>query len=141
MNNQTQNDKQDKNDLTPQDVIANAARFNKQFLNKQMGGNPITVSIGKMLTVMGQQENTIGVLSNIIGQNYGDKQLHDMHNSIFGDLIGGSGTGRKGMELEDVLDKITTYIHQQNQQIKELLDKISQNIQHSNNSIKSSSTE
>ena len=49
MNNQTQNNKQDKNNLTPSDVIANAARFNNQFLNKQLAGLA-SVSIGRMLT-------------------------------------------------------------------------------------------
>ena len=34
-----------------------AARFNKQILDSQLGGNPATVSIGKMLIVMGDQDN------------------------------------------------------------------------------------
>jgi len=139
MNNQTQNDNQGKNDLTPQDVISNAARFNKQFINKQLAG-PVTVSVGKMLTVMGQQHSTIGILSNILGESHSDKELHDMHNSIFGGLVDGSGTGRKGMELEDVLAKITEFIYQQNQQIQELIVKISQNVRHDENSEKPSST-
>ena len=138
MNNQTQNNKQDKNNLTPSDVIANAARFNKQFLNKQLAG-PVTVSVGKMLTVMGQQHSIIGILSNILGDSHSDKELHDMHNSIFGGLVDGSGTGRKGMELEDVLAKITEFIYQQNQQIQELIVKISQNVKHNENSEKPSS--
>ncbi|ALI35512.1 hypothetical protein NMY3_01308 [Candidatus Nitrosocosmicus oleophilus] len=83
---------------------------------------------------MGLQENTIGILSHIIGQSYIDKQSHDMHNSIFGGLVDGSGPGRKGMELEDVLAKITEFINQQNQQIKEV-DKISQNVQLNNNNL------
>jgi hypothetical protein len=33
---------------TPQNVIYNATRFNKQFLDSQLGGNPATVSIGRM---------------------------------------------------------------------------------------------
>jgi len=89
---------------------------------------------------MGLQENTIGILSHIIGQSYIDKQSHDMHNSIFGGLVDGSGPGRKGMELEDVLAKITEFINQQNQQIQELIVRISQNVKHSENSEKSSST-
>ena len=127
MNIKNQGNKQDKNNLTPSDIIANTARFNKQFLNKE-SASPVTVNIGKMLTVMGQQENTIGILYNIMGQNYSDKQLHDMHNAIFGGLVGaGSGTDSKGMDLDGILDKLTACIHQQNQQIKELLEKISQN--------------
>ncbi|WP_458747352.1 hypothetical protein [Candidatus Nitrosocosmicus sp. T] len=139
MHNQTQNNNHGENDLTPHDVISNASRFNKQFINKQLAG-PVTVSVGKMLTVMGQQHNTIGILSNILGESHGDKELHDMHNSIFGGLVDGSGTGRKGMELEEVLAKITEFINQQNQEIQELIVKISQNIQHNENSVKSSST-
>ena len=76
---------------TPKEVIANTARFNKQFLNRQLGGNPVSVSIGKMLTVMSDQDNTIRTLSRILGQDHNDQNLHDMHNSIFGGLIGDSG--------------------------------------------------
>lgn len=83
---------------TPPDVIANAARFNTQFNNMTIGGNPITVSIGKLLTVMGEQDNTIRILSKTIGQNYNEQQMHDMHNSLFGGLLGGSGTGGESMD-------------------------------------------
>ena len=70
---------------TPQKVIYNAARFNKQFLDSQLGGNPATVSVGRMLTVMSEQDNTIRVLSKILGLDYNEQHLHDMHNSLFGD--------------------------------------------------------
>ena len=133
MNIENQSNNQDKKDLIPSDTIANAARFNKQFLNKELA-SPLTVNIGKMLTVMGQQENTIGILYNIMGQDYGDKQLHGMHNSIFGGLADdGRVIDSKGMDLEKILDKLTACIYQQNQKIKELLDKISQNAPHNNN--------
>lgn len=74
---------------------------NKQDnLNKE-SASPVTVNIGNMLTVRGQQENTIGILYNIMGQNYSDKQLHDMHNAIFGSRVGaGSGTDSKVKDLE-----------------------------------------
>ena len=52
MNIENQSNKQDKNNLTPLDIIANTIRFNKQFLNKE-SSSPVTVNIGKMLTVMG----------------------------------------------------------------------------------------
>ena len=99
MNKQDQNVNPIQNASTPPDVIANAARFNTQFNNMQIGGNPITVSIGKLLTVLGQQDNTIRILSKAIGQNYDEQQMHDMHNSLFGSLLSGSGTGREGMDL------------------------------------------
>ena len=57
---------------TPPNVIANTARFNTQFNNIQIG-NPITVNIGKLLTVMGEQDNTIRILSKAIGQNYNEQ--------------------------------------------------------------------
>ena len=65
--------------------IHNGARFNKQFLDSQLGGNPVTVSIGRMLTVMSEQDNTIRVFSRILGRDYNEQNLHDMHNSLFGD--------------------------------------------------------
>jgi hypothetical protein len=74
---------------TPSNVMANAARFNKQFLDSQLGGNPATVSIGKMLTVMSEQDNTIRVLSKILARDYNEQHLHDMHNSLFGDIASG----------------------------------------------------
>ena len=91
-NQQGQNINSVENPNTPQNVIANAARFNTQFNNMQIGSNPITVSIGKLLTVMGEQDNTIRILSKTIGQNYDEQQMHEMHNSLFGGLLGGSGS-------------------------------------------------
>ena len=58
---QDQNVKSAQYENTPQNVIYNAARFNKQFLDSQLGGNPVTVSIGRMLTVLSEQDNTIRV--------------------------------------------------------------------------------
>ena len=66
---------------------------------RERGGNPITVSIGKMLTVMGDQDNTIRTLSRILGRDHNDQDLHDMHNELFGGMLGESGLGREGMEL------------------------------------------
>ena len=40
-----------------------------------------------MLIVMGDQDNTIRVLSRILGQEYNEQHLHDMHNSLFGGLV------------------------------------------------------
>jgi hypothetical protein len=48
---QDQNVKSAQYENTPQNVIYNAARFNKQYLDSQLGGNPVTISIGRMLTV------------------------------------------------------------------------------------------
>jgi hypothetical protein len=141
MDNYNHDNEQQKNDLTPSSIIANAARFNKQFINKQIGGNPITVSIGKLLTVMGEQDNTIRILSHILGESHNDKQMHDMHNSIFGGIIESSGIGKEGMNLGDILNQLTTFINQQNQQIRELITKIDQNFQQINNQTKSSLTQ
>jgi hypothetical protein len=137
---QGQNIKPAQDANTPQNVIANAARFNTQFNNIQMAGNPITVSIGKLLTVMGEQDNTIRILSKAIGQNYNEQQMHDMHNSLFGGLLGGSGTGRESMDLSSLLTQITAFINQQNQQIQTLIAAIMQNVQQVISQIPSSNT-
>jgi len=72
MSKQAQNVKLVQDANTPPNVIANTARFNTQFNNIQIG-NPITVNIRKLLTVMGEQDNTIGILSKAIGQNYNEQ--------------------------------------------------------------------
>jgi hypothetical protein len=69
------------------------------------------------------------VLSKALGQNHNDKQLHDMHNSLFGGLVAGSGSTKEGMDLGSILTQITTFINQQNQQIQTLIAKITQDIQ------------
>ena len=146
MINQNQKNSKGKNvtltnyDNTPKKVIANTARFNKQFLNKQLGGNPISISIGKMLTVMSDQDNTIRTLSRILGRDHNDQHLHDMHNEIFGGLIGQSGSGREGMDLSGISSQLTTFIHQQNLQIQTLIDEIRRNLDEINSQIQSSST-
>jgi hypothetical protein len=122
---------------TPQNVIANAARFNKQFLDSQLGGNPATVSIGKMLTVMSEQDNTIRVLSRILGRDYNEQHLHDMHNSLFGDLASGPSSGREGMHVGNLLTQLTTFIQQQHQQIQALIDEIRKNVKHINDQMQS----
>ena len=51
---------------TPLNVIANSSRFNitaSRFNNIEIGGNPIAASISKLLTVLGEQDNTIRILS------------------------------------------------------------------------------
>ena len=135
MNNENQNNKEHNNDLIPSNVIANMAHFNMQFYNKVYNeDNPVIINIAKMLTVMGQQENTTRILYHIMGQNYSDKQLHDMHNTIFGGLEGSiSEKDVKGIDFEDIIGKLTACIHQQNQQIKDLSDKIKHKLHHINN--------
>ena len=135
MSNEVQN--VSKNPNTRPNVIANAARFNKQFLDSQLGGNPSTVSIGKMLTVMSEQDNTIRVLSRILGRDYNEQHLHDMHNSLFGDIASGPSTGREGMHLGNLLTKLTTFIHQQNQEIQALIDEIRKYVKQLNDEMKS----
>lgn len=146
MVNENQKNTEDQNvtsaeyDNTPKEVIANTARFNKQFLDKQLGGNPIMVSIGKMLTVMSDQDNTIRTLSRILGRDHSDQHLHDMHNEIFGGMLGESGRGREGMDLGSISSKLTTFIHQQNQEIQTLIDEIRRKFEEINRQIQSSSS-
>ena len=145
MTDQNQKNIQDQNiestaDNTPQNVITNSARFNNQFLDKQLGGTPISVSIGKMLSVMSGQDNTIRTLSRILGRDHNDQYLHDMYNSLFEDLIGGSTRGKEGiMDLSGLLTQLTTFILQQHQQIQTLLDEIRTNVEQITNQIQSAS--
>lgn len=144
MTDQNQRNIQDQNiestDNTPQNVIANSARFNNQFLDKQLGGTPISVSIGKMLSVMSGQDNTIRTLSKILGRDHNDQHLHDMYNSLFEGLIGGSTRGREGiMDLSGLLTQLTTFILQQHQQIQTLLDEIRTNVEQITSQIQSAS--
>jgi hypothetical protein len=125
------------NENTPQNVIANAARFNKEFLDSQLGGNPVTVSIGKLLIVMGEQDNTIRGLSRILGRDYNEQHLHDMHDSIFGDIVSGPSKGREGMPTGKILAQLTTFIHEQNQQIQALIDEVRKNVKQVNDKIQS----
>jgi hypothetical protein len=112
----------------------------------QVGGNPITVSIGKLLTVMGEQDNTIRKLSKTIGQNYDEQQMHEMHNSLFGGLLGGGSSSSAGggeggsIDLGSLLTQITTFINQQNQQIQTLIAAITQNVHQLSSQIQSSSS-
>jgi len=124
MSKETQNEKSVQNQNTPQNVITNAARFNKQFLDSELGHNATTVSIGKMLTVMGEQDNTIRALSRILGRDYNEQHLHDMHNTLFGDIASGSSSGREGMHLGNLLTQLTTFIHQQINRFRHLLMKL-----------------
>jgi len=112
----------------PQNVVTNAARFNKQFLDSQLGGNSANVSIGKLLTAMGEQDNTIRVLSKLLGRDYNEQHIHDMHNSIFGDIASGPSSGREGMPTGKILAQLTTFMHEQNQQIQTLINEIGKNI-------------
>jgi hypothetical protein len=137
MSKEGQNVKPAQDANTPPNVIANAARFNRQFLDSQLGGNPATVSIGKLLTVMGEQDNTIRELSRILGRDYNEQHLHDMHNSLFGGLIGGSGTRREGMDVGNLLTQLTTFIHQQHQQIQALIEEIRKNVNQINDQMQS----
>ena len=131
MNTQNQVNTQDRNIITPTNVITNAARFNTLFNSLQLGSNQIPVSIAKLLTVMGEQDNTIRILSDIVGHSHSDKQLHDMHNKLFG----GSDSPNENMDLENLFTSITNFINQQNQQIQELVIKIKQNVQHIKNQV------
>ena len=56
------------------------------FNQFQRGGNSASVSIGKMLTVMSEQDNTIRILSRILGREYNEQHLHDIHDLLFGNL-------------------------------------------------------
>ncbi len=130
MNNKNHDLKLDRDINTPLNVIANASRFNitaSRFNNLEIGGNPIAESISKLLTVMGEQDNTIRTLSKILGHDHNDRQIHDMHNSLFGGISGGFVTGSEEMDLDGLLTQITAFINQQNQQVQTLIAAVKQN--------------
>ena len=89
---------------------------------------------------MGEQDNIIRVLSKALGQNYNDQQMHEMHNSLFGGLMVGSGSGKEDMDLGSILMQITTFINQQNQQIQTLIATITQDIPRLTSKVQSSSS-
>jgi ABC-type transporter Mla subunit MlaD len=59
------------------------------------------------------------------------------HNSLFGDLASGSGSGREGMHVGNLLTQLTTFIHQQHQQIQALIDEIRKNVKQINDQMQS----
>ena len=88
-----------------------------------------------MLTnsVMSEKDNTIRVLSKILGLDYDEQHLHDMHNSLFCDpSLGTHSIGKDGMNMNNLLNQLTTFIHQQNQQIQTLIDEIRINVKQIN---------
>jgi hypothetical protein len=109
---------------TPLNVIANSSRFNitaSRFNNIEIGGNPIAASISKLLTVLGEQDNTIRILSKILGHNHNDRQMHDMHNSLFEGISGGFVAGSEDMDYGDLLTGVTAFVNRQNKQIQKLI--------------------
>jgi hypothetical protein len=109
---------------TPLNVIANSSRFNitaSRFNNIEIGGNPIAASISKLLTVLGEQDNTIRILSKILGHDHNDRQMHDMHNSLFEGISGGFVAGSEDMDYGDLLTDVTAFVNQQNKQIQKLI--------------------
>ena len=122
----TRDDKKSAYENTPQDVLAQASRFNSQFNKLQIGGNSASVSIGKMLTVMSEQDNTIRILSRILGKEYNEQHLHEIHNSLFGNTDGFDN--RDDMYLASLLTRLTKFIHEQNGQIQLLIDEVTKNV-------------
>ena len=81
-----------------------------------------------MLTVMSEQDNTIRILSRLLGLDYNEEHLHEMHNLLFGDLASGPKSGREGMPVDNILTQLTEFIHQQNQQIQALIEGIRKHV-------------
>jgi hypothetical protein len=113
---------------TPLNVIANSSRFNitaSRFNNIEIGGNPIAASVSKLLTVLGEQDNTIRILSKILGHDHNDRQMHDMHNSLFEGISGGFVTGSEDIDYGGLLTQVTAFVTLQNQQIQTLIAAVS----------------
>lgn len=128
-----QNVKSTQEKYTPQRVIVNAAEFNRKFNDFEIGGDRATVSMGKMLTVMGEQDNIIRMLSRILGRDYNDQHLHDMHNSLFEGFESDFGHTGEGMHLANLLTHLTALLHEQNQQIQKLIDELKECVKQATN--------
>ena len=109
---------------TPQRVIVNAAEFNRKFNDFEIGGDRATVSMGKMLTVMGEQDNIIRMLSRILGEITTTSicmtcTIHYLKALRVVLVIPG-----EGMHLANLLTHLTAFFHEQNQQIQKLIDEL-----------------
>lgn len=89
---------------------------------------------------MGDLDNTIRTLSRILERDHNDQDLHDMHNEIFGGILGQSWTGREDMDLGSIFSKLTTFIQGQNQQIQRLIKELREKFEQINKEIQSSSS-
>ena len=85
-----------------------------------------SILIGCVLIVYkGQLDNTIRVLSKLLGRDYNEQHLHDMHNSLFGSLASGPKSGRGDMPLGNILAQLTTFIHEKKiNRLRHLLTKL-----------------
>ena len=61
-----------------------------------------------------------------------------MHNSLFGGLVNSPSSLREGMDLGSLLTQLTTFIHEQSQQIQTLIDEIRKNVKQINDQTQSS---
>jgi hypothetical protein len=76
---------------------------------------------------MSEQDNTIRTLSRLLGRDYNEEHLHEMHNSLFGS-IADVRSGKEGMPVGDKLAQLTNFVHQQNQQIQSIIEEIRKTI-------------
>ena len=51
-----------------------------------------------------------------------------MHNSLFGNIAEGPRSGREGMPVGEILNQLTTFVHEQNQEIQALIKEIRKTI-------------
>ena len=81
---------------------------------------------------MGEQGNTIRILSDIVGHSHSDKQLHDMHNKLFG----GSDSPNENMDpRKSVYINNKFYKSTKSTNSDQLIIKIKQNVQHIKNQV------
>ena len=74
-----------------------------------------------MLTVMSEQDNTIRILSRILGREYNEQHLHDIYNSLEFLII------QVGL-IRGMVTSLTTFIHEQHRQIQLLIDEVTKNV-------------
>ena len=75
------------------------------------------------------QLNELIKITRILGREYNEQHLHDIHNSLFGNLDNTGGSDKRdGMYLASLLTRLTTFIHEQHRQIQLLIDEVTKNI-------------
>ena len=69
------------------------------------------------------QLNELIKITRILGREYNEQHLHDIHNSLFGNL---DNTG--GWSVSRQLTKLTKFIHEQHRQIQLLIEEVTKNV-------------
>jgi hypothetical protein len=69
-------------------------------------------------------------LTRILGRDYNEQHLHDIDNSLFGNLdnSGGESDKRNKTYLASLLTRLTAFIHEQHRQIQSLIEEVTKSV-------------